>query len=83
MCLQIIGIRLNQKNNNCVLDILYKFCATNCQARLKLKNVDENNDEKEKIKSILSKNKQMIFLTTKSVQNINYIVVTCPYIDEG
>jgi hypothetical protein len=25
----------------------------------------------------------MIFLTTKSVQNINYIVETCPYIDEG
>jgi hypothetical protein len=63
--------------------IFYINCATNCQARLKLKNVDENNDEKEKLKSILSKNKQMIFLTTKSVQNINYIVETCPYIDEG
>ncbi|WJX61075.1 cellulase [Trifolium repens] len=42
-------------------------------------------DEKEKLKSILSANKQMVSLTTDtwtSIQNMNYMVVTAHYIDD-
>jgi hypothetical protein len=44
------------------------------------------NDENEKFKTILSVNKQMVSLTIDcwtSGQNMNYMVVTCHYIDEG
>lgn len=42
-------------------------------------------DEKEKLKSLLSANKQMVSLTTDtwtSIQNMNYMCVTTHYIDE-
>jgi hypothetical protein len=45
----------------------------------------KNNDEKEKLKSILFANKQMVSLTIDcwtSVQNMNYMVVTCHFINE-
>ena len=44
------------------------------------------NDEKEKLKHVLSANKQMVSLTTDtwtSIQNMNYMCVTAHYIDEG
>jgi hypothetical protein len=46
----------------------------------------KNNDEKEKLNIMLSANKQMSSLTTgcwTSIQNINYVIVTCHYINEG
>ena len=44
------------------------------------------NDEKEKLKHVLSANKQMVSLTTDtwtSIQNMNYMCVIAHYIDEG
>ena len=44
------------------------------------------NDEKEKLKHVLSTNKQMVSLTIDtwmSIQNMNYMCVTAHYIDEG
>jgi len=44
------------------------------------------NDENEKLKCILSTNKQMVSLaidTWTSIQNVNYMCVTSHYIDEA
>ena len=44
------------------------------------------NHEMEKLKHVLSANKQMVSLTTDtwtSIQNMNYICVKAHYIDEG
>ncbi|WOL01424.1 HAT family dimerization domain-containing protein [Canna indica] len=43
-------------------------------------------EEKERLKSILSKNHQMVSLTTDtwtSIQNVNYMCVTVHYVDDG